>query len=62
MNRLVTLSMEWKTSEFRQVMIALASGPFIISANDDSFLAGHTESKEVASNKQFCRAWKDPDP
>jgi len=27
MNRLVTLSSEWKTSEFLQVMIALARGP-----------------------------------
>jgi len=27
MKRLVTLSKEWNTSEFRQVIIALASGP-----------------------------------
>lgn len=27
MNRLVTLSIEWKTSEFRHVIIADASGP-----------------------------------
>ena len=27
MNRLVTLSSEWKTSEFLQVMMALARGP-----------------------------------
>jgi hypothetical protein len=27
MNKLVTLSSEWKTSELRQVMIALARGP-----------------------------------
>ena len=27
MKRLVTLSMEWKTSELRQVMMAMARGP-----------------------------------
>ena len=29
MKRLVTLSSEWKTSELRQVMMALARGPAV---------------------------------
>jgi hypothetical protein len=37
MNRLVTLSSEWKTREFRHVMIALASGPATLNQRADLF-------------------------
>lgn len=50
MKRLVTLSSEWKTSEFRQVMIALASGPDSQSAAQ-SLLCGVTYRGSEGSNR-----------
>lgn len=76
MNKLVTLSSEWKTSELRQVMMALASGPEGVSggtfgvecasiadcARDCAGVKSHTHCEEVAAYEQLGGRGEDPYP
>lgn len=60
MNRLVTLSNEWKTSELRQVMIALAMGPVWLAAMMKQ--AELAQREEVAADVEDRAGWEDPKP
>lgn len=70
MKRLVTLSNEWKTSEFRQVTMALASGPAEQTRVRESVLAmelkrdNHrsTHCEQIAGRKEDGVAGEDPHP
>jgi hypothetical protein len=52
-NKLVTLSSEWKTRELRQVMIALARGPE--GVNGASLLLNPGELRTVRVAALVCR-------
>lgn len=58
----VTLSSEWKTSEFRHVMMALARGPTENQVMWRQPSRSLTESQEVAADEKKSRRGENPDP